>query len=357
MIFSARKSGPGDMEKIVEGNAPFELAPAANSPPGRVKPYRRGVLLVHGLTDSPYFMRTLGGVFQENGFRVMAVLLPGHGTQPGDLLDVTWQEWARAVAWGADQIAAQCDELYLAGFSAGGALSIRHSLSDPRVRGLFLFAPALKISPSASRAHWHKAYSWLMPEAKWARLQPDEDLYKYESFPKNAAAQMYTLTQEVGEKRLLRRLNLPVFVAASASDTTTDTHAILDFMMGLPHAKTHLVLYTADGEDHTRGFPPEKIERINSAIPERRILSAAHTSIVLPPGDAYYGAAGAYVNCAHYYPREMEKYRACKCRAADAWHGEISPENLARGTVCRLMYNPNFAKLEVSMKRFISELD
>ena len=83
-----------DLEKIVAGNAPFELRPSGNHRVGHNKPYRRGVLLTHGLTDSPYFMRYLASFFQENGFRVMALLLPGHGTQPGDLLEVRWQDWA-----------------------------------------------------------------------------------------------------------------------------------------------------------------------------------------------------------------------------------------------------------------------
>src|SRR3990172_8134218 len=45
---------PGE---VVDGNAPFELKPAAGSPAGHAKTYRRGVLLTHGLTNSPYFMR------------------------------------------------------------------------------------------------------------------------------------------------------------------------------------------------------------------------------------------------------------------------------------------------------------
>ena len=80
-----------DLEKIVDGNAPFELKPSGGYHAGREKPYRRGVLLTHGLTDSPYFMRHLAAFFQENGFSVMAVLLPGHGTRPGDLLDTNWR--------------------------------------------------------------------------------------------------------------------------------------------------------------------------------------------------------------------------------------------------------------------------
>jgi len=110
-----------EMEKIIAGNSPFELYPAGNFQKGRDKPYRRGVLLTHGLSDSPYHMRHLAAFFQRQGFCVMAVLLPGHGTQPGDLLDVRWQEWAKAVDYGADRLAAEADELYLAGFSAGAA--------------------------------------------------------------------------------------------------------------------------------------------------------------------------------------------------------------------------------------------
>ena len=167
-------SNVAELEKVVNGNAPFELKPAASCPKGRDKPYRRGVLLTHGLTDAPYSMHALASFFQENCFRVMAILLPGHGTQPGDLLDVTWQDWAKAEAYGADKLAAEADEIYLAGFSAGGTLSIYQALRDNRVSGLFLFSPALKITPKASLATVHKIYSWLMPSAKWVSIMPDK---------------------------------------------------------------------------------------------------------------------------------------------------------------------------------------
>ena len=343
-------------EKIIDGNAPFELKPTGDYPTGGEKPYKRGVLLTHGLTDSPYFMRHLGEFFQKNGFRVMAVLLPGHGTQPGDLLDVRWQEWAKAVAYGADRLAAEADEIYLAGFSAGGALSVYHSLRDKRVRGLFLFAPALKISPRAAWARLHKFYSWLIPSAKWARIMPDRDIYKYESFPKNAAAQMYALTQEIEAQSQLHSLNLPVFTVASADDTSTDTSATLNFMMRVSHPSSRLVLYTTDAGIHTHGFPEEKLELVGSASPEQGILGSAHTAIVLPPDDAHYGAAGNYSNATHYYPHDMEKYDACHNYPEEVLQGEITEANLKTGTLRRLMYNPNFAGLKASMKRFIERL-
>ena len=348
--------GAANLEKIVDGNAPFELKPTNHDAAGQHKTYRRGVLLTHGLTDSPYFMRHLAEIFQQDGFRVMAVLLPGHGTQPGDLLDVTWQEWLKAVAYGTDKLAEEVDEVYLAGFSAGGALSVYQSLCDNRVRGLFLFSPALKITPRAALATLHKLYSWLIPSAKWVNIGPDKSRYKYESFPKNAAAQMHALTKKLQALLREREIGIPVFIAASQDDITASPQAALEFMAYARHPSSRLVLYTTDTKQRLPGIPAEKLELVHSVFPGQNILSSAHTAIVLPPGDPYFGAGGDYCNCIHYYPGDMEKYRACNGNTEEIFLGEITDANLETGLLRRLMYNPNFAALKDSMKRFMGGL-
>ena len=357
MIRQARlKTDAASLEKIVDGNSPFELKPAAGYPSGHQKTYRRGVLLTHGLTGSPYFMRHLAAFFQENGFRVMAVLLPGHGTQPGDLLDVTWREWAKAVEYGTDRLAEEVDEVYLAGYSIGGALSVYQSLRDSRVRGLFLFSPAIRITRMAALANLHKLYSWLIPSAKWVEIMPDRDIYKYESFTKHAAAQTHALTRELGARLRQHELDIPVFTAASEDDAKVNTSAILEFMTHARHPSSKLVLYTTDPQKYPPGFPAGQLELVNSVVPEQKILSSAHTAIVLPADDIHYGARGEYSNCMHYYPDDMEKYDACINNPAADFQGEITGENLKAGILRRLMYNPNFAALKVSMKRFIDDL-
>lgn len=75
------------------GNASFEDKPSDG-------PLRGGVLLIHGLSDSPYHMRALARIFAEQGFHVIALRLPGHGTIPGALTKVKWQDWYRAVKAG-----------------------------------------------------------------------------------------------------------------------------------------------------------------------------------------------------------------------------------------------------------------
>ena len=351
MLFQAHREA-ADPGKIVEGNAPFELHPKEGYSTGQSKPYKRGILLTHGLTDSPYFMRYLGSFFAHNGFRVMAILLPGHGTQPGDMLDANWQEWAKTLAYGIEQLSKEVDEIYLAGYSTGGSLSVYHSLSDSRVRGLFLFSPAFKVSPRAAFANWHRFYSWLMPSAKWLTICPDRDIYKYESVTKQAVAQAYELTCKLNRKLQREKIRIPVFAAASLEDTTVCTSATVDFIANVEHPASHMVLYSADA----KAPASDKVELVNSVLPELKILGFSHICIVIPATDVHYGAKGEYCNCLHYYPNEMEKYVACIEHPEQAILGETTRKNLSSGLLRRLTYNPKFAELEAAMQRFIERL-
>lgn len=347
---------PADLlNKAVDGNSPFELDPAGSDTAGRVKRWRRGILLIHGLSDSPYCMRHLAAIFQENGFRVMAVLLPGHGTRPGDLLDVSWQEWARAVAFASEKLAAEVDGVYLGGFSAGGTLSIYQSTLDNNVRGIFLFAPALEISPWAAFAWLHRLVSWISPTAKWLKINPDRDVFKYESFTKNSVEQMHKLTKALKNKKL-EELEIPVFCLASVDDGTVSTPAIIEFMARLPNLLNKLILYTTDREKFTQNSSSGRTEWLNSVVPEQKILSSAHTSILISPDDEHYGEDADYANCIHYYPGEMKKYHACISNPEICWQGEISEDNLKMGLLRRLMYNPKYSELKVSLSQFIGKL-
>jgi len=350
------------LEKIIEGNSPFELNPSAGSTAGQHNKYRRGILLIHGLTDSPYSMRYLAAFFQEQGFRVMAILLPGHGTQPGDLLEVTWQEWAKAVSYGVEMLASEVDEVFMGGLSAGAALSILQCQRDDRIRGLFLFSPALEVSQKAAYANFHKLYSGLKPSAKWVNIMPDRDIYKYESFPKNAAAQIHALIREINWQENM--VSTPVFIAASTDDATVNSDATLKFFARTKNRNSRMVLYCTDTQNISPTIsgeilgriPSEKLEMVDSVLSDKRILSAAHTSIVLPSGDAHYGEHGDYANCLHYYPDEPDRYAACIANPESTYLGEITSNNLQAGLLRRLMYNPNFDALKASMSRFIESL-
>jgi len=75
------KSIPARLALDTVHNRSYELVPGG--------PPRGAVLLVHGLSDSPYCMRGMAETFLAQGFDVVVLRLPGHGTIPAALTDVT----------------------------------------------------------------------------------------------------------------------------------------------------------------------------------------------------------------------------------------------------------------------------
>lgn len=59
----------------------------------------RGVVLLHGLTDSPYSVRYLAQLWQQRGYVAVVPRLPGHGTAPGALTAVDWETGWRRRVW------------------------------------------------------------------------------------------------------------------------------------------------------------------------------------------------------------------------------------------------------------------
>lgn len=51
------------------------------------------VVLLHGLTDSPYSMRNVAELYRQQGFVAIGLRIPAHGTVPGALTKVRWEDW------------------------------------------------------------------------------------------------------------------------------------------------------------------------------------------------------------------------------------------------------------------------
>ncbi len=339
---------------VLEANSPFELKPDERAfprmPDGR---YRNGILLTHGLSDSPHHIRAIARHFQGRGFLVRAVLLPGHGTVPGDLLAVTGDEWAKAVAYGADSLRPLVSRLYLGGFSTGGTLSVLTAMKDPGVHGLFLFAPAFSIKDrrAALSGLLSTFVNWVGP------AQNDDDFAKYESFAVNAAYQIYHLAGHVRETLAGGKiLDMPIFAALSEDDMTVDAATTLEiFERNAASPKSRLILYSPRQERPARGRPDARISVENSRLPELNVLDFSHPCIPIPPDDPHYGRGSGYRSCLH-YAGNREKWEACR-RDGQVPLGEITPENLAKTTLCRLSFNPLYSRMMEQMDRFIDALE
>src|SRR6516162_3921053 len=113
------------------------------------------VVLLHGLTDSPYSQRHIARAYRDRGFVAIVIRLPAHGTVPAALTDVEWEDWSAATRLAVREARRRIvpsAPLHLVGFSNGGALAFKYALDaigDPqqaRPDRLVLISPMIGIT-------------------------------------------------------------------------------------------------------------------------------------------------------------------------------------------------------------------
>ncbi len=223
---------------------------------------RAGVLLLHGMSDSPYSLRALGETLQRRGYTVLGLRMPGHGTLPSGLLDLQWRDMAAVVRLGMMHLAQRASgrPLYIVGYSTGAALALDYVLDYssspegqatlPAVARLVLISPAIGVSPAAALAKWSRRLSHLpgLDRLAWLDIAPEFDPYKYNSFATNAAEQVYEITRSVAD-RLAKRTAAdpplpPMLVLKSTVDDTVSNNAVVDrLLLKLPPERDELVVF------------------------------------------------------------------------------------------------------------------
>ena len=161
-------------------------------------PPRGVVVLLHGLTDSPYSQRHIARVYRDQGFVALVIRLPGHGTVPAGLTEVTWEDWLAATRLAVREARRRVPApapLYLVGFSNGGALAVKYALdaiANPelaRPDRIVLISPMIGITRFARFAGLAglPAIFPAFAKAAWLAILPEFNPFKYNSFPVNGA--------------------------------------------------------------------------------------------------------------------------------------------------------------------------
>jgi alpha-beta hydrolase superfamily lysophospholipase len=219
------------------------------------------VVLLHGLTDSPYSLRHIARRYRDQGYVAIGIRLPAHGTVPAGLTDVRWEDWMAATRLAVREARRRVPApapLHLAGFSNGGALAMKYSLDaleNPQLQRadrVVLFTPMIGITRFARFAGLASLPALLPPfaNAAWLSVVPEFNPFKYNSFPVNGARQSFRLTDALqGQiQRMARAGQLgalpPVLTFQSVIDFTVSTPAILTALYAnLPDNGSEIVLF------------------------------------------------------------------------------------------------------------------
>lgn len=86
---------------------------------------KTGVLVLHGFTSSPSYMRPIGEALNGAGYSVYVPRLPGHGTDLQDLARYGCLEWCRAAKQAVQVLVDMgCTKVFCLGHSLGGVLAL-----------------------------------------------------------------------------------------------------------------------------------------------------------------------------------------------------------------------------------------
>jgi len=349
--------GGYELETIVQMRAPYQI----DADPARCneveKIGRIGFLLLHGLTDSPYMLKTMAHSLAQRYpcALLRGLLLPGHGTLPGDTLTMKYEQWQVTTAFGIESFRSLVDKLYLVGYSTGSTLSLDYVSShadDEFIAGLIMLSPALKASrDSAALA------PWLRHIKRWLNVEADSDAAKFESFSLNAAAEFHHLTRGLSAAFKLP-LQMPVFMAVSGDDATIDAEAAREFFCSKTNpANRSMVWYQAEASGSKPADVCSGMELVMAADAAYRLLSYAHTSITLPPDDPHYGFDANYRNCLHYSEKSVDR-SDCLADNSNSIYGEHSlliDGRYDAKLLRRATFNPRYEQMMGSIYCFLEQ--
>ncbi|GAL14558.1 lysophospholipase [Vibrio astriarenae] len=321
-----------DHQKEINANLPFQLQPEVTYPKEQTN---KGILLIHGLGDSPWSFVDIGNSLAQKGFLVRTILLDGHGTRPADLISTDYETWLQQVDEQVNLLKPKVDEIYLGGFSTGANIAILNAIDNPDIAGLMLFSPGIKSSKSlvSLTPVISSLKTWLHSD-----LSSVSDNYtRYDEVPTNGFAQYY-LTSKATMKALENKtFDRPTFMVLSEHDSVLDSKSILElFKASFIHEDSKLVWFgtNTSAED-------ERIVYIDSYKPSLKISNMSHMGVLFSPENPYYGINGEQKICDNGQRPSDEEH--CLSNG-EVWYSGYGYQE-ANKVHARLTYNPFYMEM------------
>jgi alpha-beta hydrolase superfamily lysophospholipase len=372
-------------------NRSYEM-PALDSGPS--------ILLIHGMSDSPYSLRNMAERLHNQGAHVLGLRVPGHGTAPSGLVNVSWQDMAAATRLAVQHLADtnSGQPIHIVGYSNGAALAVNYALASldqaelPKVTSLVLLSPEIGLAPVAALAIWQSRLGRILGQDKlaWNSILPEYDPYKYGSFAVNAGDASYRITVEIQRQITeLTNKNLigntpPILAFSSVVDATVLAPALVqnlfnrlqagghqlvlfdinrtpvirpllswspDAMVNAleqsPHASFTLSIITNENNYkapvQAQHWLPEQqkesVENLSLSWPDH-VYSLTHVSLPFPPDDPIYGGQPS---------QETHSIQLGNI----AMHGERGVLKISAAEQLRLRWNPFYSYLEDKALEFM----
>lgn len=328
---------------------PFKLPPDQ----GCKKGTPRGIaVLIHGLSDTAFAMRDLAETLAKQCFEARALLLPGHGTRPADLMVVDHHDWLSHVEVALRQARAESPFVVVAGFSLGAALALTAAAKSPgNVDAVIGLAPAYRIRSNflARQARWIATFR------PWLDLGPREDFARYGAMPTRGIASTMAVLGTM-EARIRQRgpIQTPWLVVQSEDDEVVDVAWNRQFFdADALNARSLLINYFSNPPQKTAS---DRTVWLSASDTTLRVVGISHLAVHISPENPHYGESGTYRNCGSPPFRKEEQVRACK-QAQRVWYGVGGQSPPAGEAGARATFNPHYRDLERRIGEFLGRVD
>lgn len=270
-----------DPERELTENSPFELRPpafAAQRP-------RRGILLMHGLSDSPGYLRNVAASLAEAGWLVRVLLTPGHGSRPADLMLANHADWQACLKHQSALLKQDVDTLWIGGFSTGANLAAAQAMHDDSVSGVLLFSP-----PFAAKNTLIPFTPWLEWLSPWAtRNETAQNPLRYDALATHGVAQFHASMQDIQQKLSREHFSKPAILVLAAEDEVIPAEKVYQlFHTRFTHPASRLLWFGTP----PKGSPDARLIPFPDSFPKRRISHLSHLSLIFAPEHPLYGASG-----------------------------------------------------------------
>ncbi|WP_261835487.1 alpha/beta hydrolase [Vibrio ishigakensis] len=324
-------------QKELDAVLPFEIKPE--------NPNGKGILLVHGLGDSPYSYTDIAPNLAKQGYLVRVILLPGHGTRAADLGLPELKDWQGVVKHHYELLSKKVDSVWLGGFSTGANLVTELAYQTPEVEGLLLFSPAFM--PRDSMAKLSPYANWFVD---WAGKDEEDNYTRYNSLHMNGAAVYYRSSQVARDYIEDAKFEKPTFVMLSEKDETIDSQYAASQLSEQFTNQDNVMIWYGDN-----ALADSRITKFKMDLPEEQIVSASHISVMYSPDNPVYKRDGEVRLCFRDQPEGTPE----DCSEVDAnqvWFAAWGDgdENTVRA---RTSFNPYFEQSMQMLDEFLKKQD
>ncbi len=338
LLIQHRRFQTSDHATEIERNLPREWRPVGKA--------KGGILLVHGLGDSPWSFTDIGPMLATQGYVVRTILLAGHGTAPKDLMGVDLRDWEQEVQRQTEMLHKEFSTVFLGGFSTGANLVTVYALTHNDISGLLLFSPAYQAKSDLV---------WLTPIIRpfrpWLRppnaSRPQQTTVRYLNTPTNGFALFYRSSRNV--KSHLSTYNKPVLIVTVAHDSVLNTQQTLTlFERYFTHPASKLIWY---GELPADVTAPARIAVKPDWLPQQRISQFSHMGILFSPDNPLYGSQAKEKFC--WNGQNDVAFDGCM-RGESVWYSDWGYRQPGK-IYARLTFNPYWSWQNEAIGNFLRD--